>query len=71
MILSNQRIFTRKIVKFQAIFKGEFGGFYDSVLKGKPIVLRSKKKKAERSAEMKDFRKLSFFGFTLPEALNS
>ena len=46
------------------------GNFMIQFLKGKPIVLRSKKK-AERSAEMKDFRKLSFFGFTLPEALNS
>ena len=38
-------------------------------LKGKPIVLHSKK--GSVCAEMKDFRKLSFFGFTLPEALNS
>ena len=51
LILSNKRIFTRKIVKFQAIFKGEFGGFYDSVLKGKPIVLRSKKKGREECGD--------------------
>ena len=45
------------------------GNFMIQFLKGKPIVLHSKK--GSVCAEMKDFRKLSFFGFTLPEALNS
>ena len=56
--------------KFSSYFKTCLrGNFMIQFLKGKPIVLHSKK--GSVCAEMKDFRKLSFFGFTLPEALNS